>query len=68
MDSPLRSGLTFHSYSRESYGFAGFDFERQGHLTVVDIAGLWQDGQTFATGLDIVVDGTEGGNGSRDGR
>jgi hypothetical protein len=41
--SPLRSGLAFHSYSRESYGLAGFDFECLGHSAIVDIAGLWQD-------------------------
>jgi hypothetical protein len=41
--SPLRSGLAFHSYSRESYGLAGSDFEYQGHSAVVDIAGLRQD-------------------------
>jgi hypothetical protein len=40
MGSPLRSGLAFHSYSRESYGLASSDFERQGHLAIVDIAGL----------------------------
>jgi hypothetical protein len=44
MGSPLRSDLAFHSYSRESYGLAGSDFEYQGHSSVVDIAGLWQDG------------------------
>jgi hypothetical protein len=68
MGSPLRSGLAFHSYSRESYGLAGSDFERQGHSAVVDIVELWHDGQIFAAGLDTVEDGTEGGNGSRDGR
>jgi hypothetical protein len=41
--SPLRSGLAFHSYSRESYGLAGSDFEYQGHSAVVDIARLQQD-------------------------
>jgi hypothetical protein len=68
MDSPLRSGLAFHSYSKKRYGLAGSDFERQGHSAVVDIAGLRQDGQTSAAGLDIMVDGTKDGNGSRDGR
>jgi hypothetical protein len=67
-DSPLRSGLAFHSYSRESYGLVGFDFERQGHSTVVDIVRLRQDGQTSTAGLDIATDDTEGGNGSGDGR
>jgi hypothetical protein len=42
--NPLRSGLAFHSYSRASYGVLGSDFEYQGHSTVVDIAGLRQDG------------------------
>jgi hypothetical protein len=41
--SPLRSGLAFHNYSRESYGLAGSDFEYQGHSAVVDIVGLRQD-------------------------
>jgi hypothetical protein len=41
--SPLRSGLAFHSYSRESYGVLGSNFEYQGHSAVVDIAGLRQD-------------------------
>jgi hypothetical protein len=44
MGSPLRSGLAFHSYSRESYGLAGSDFECLEHSAVVDIAGLRQDG------------------------
>jgi hypothetical protein len=66
--SPLRTGLAFHSYSRKSYGLTGSDFERQGHSAVVDIAGLRQNGQTSAAGLDIMVDGTEDGNGSGDGR
>jgi hypothetical protein len=39
-DSPLRSGLAFHSYSKASYGVLGSDFEYQGHSTVVDIARL----------------------------
>jgi hypothetical protein len=42
--SPLRSGLAFHSCSRESYGLLGSDFEYQGHSAIVDIAGLRQDG------------------------
>jgi hypothetical protein len=41
--SPLRSGLAFHNYSRESYGLLGSDFEYQGHSAVVDIARLRQD-------------------------
>jgi hypothetical protein len=57
--SPLRSGLAFHSYSSESYGSVGSDFERQRHSAVVDIAGLRQDGQTSVAGLDIVMDSTE---------
>jgi hypothetical protein len=66
--SPLRSDLAFHSYSRESYGFAGSGFERQGHSAVVDIARLRQDGQTPVAELDIMADGTEGENGSEGGR
>jgi hypothetical protein len=38
--SPLRSGLAFHSYSKESYGLLGSDFKYQGHLAVVDIVRL----------------------------
>jgi hypothetical protein len=44
MGSPLRSGLAFHSYSKESYGVLGSDFEYQGHSAIVDITGLRQDG------------------------
>jgi hypothetical protein len=42
--SPWRSGLSFHSCSRESYGLLGSNFEYQGHSAVVDIARLRQDG------------------------
>jgi hypothetical protein len=66
--SPLRSGMAFHSYNKESYGLAGSDFKRQGHSAVMDIAGLRQDEQTSMAELDITVDGTEGKNGSGDGR